>query len=166
MAAKEVNVAPAAAPQPLSAATSPFRAIERLANEFTRAFDDFAVGRGWTRMPVSGELVTWAPRVDITQHNDDLIVRVDLPGMAKDDVKVNVSEDSITIHGERHRTQDEERDGVYRCERSYGAFYRTVELPAGSVTDQAKASFSNGVLEIRMPAAPAAKGRPIEIAAG
>jgi HSP20 family protein len=75
-----------------------------------------------------------------------------------------VAEDAITIHGERHRAQEEERDGVYRSERNYGAFYRTIALPAGTMTDQAKASFKNGVLEIRMPAAPSAEGHSLEIA--
>jgi HSP20 family protein len=89
------------------------------------------------------------------------VVRVDLPGLEKDDVKVNVTENGITIQGERHRAKDEERDGVYRSEGNYGAFYRTITLPAGAVTDQAKASFKNGVLEIRMPAAPGAEGRPL-----
>jgi HSP20 family protein len=100
----------------------------------------------------------------MTQHGDELLVRVDLPGLDKNDVKVNVAEDAITIHGERHRAQEEERDGVYRSERSYGAFYRTIALPAGTMTDQAKASFKNGVLEIRMPAAPGAEGRSLDIA--
>jgi HSP20 family protein len=143
---------------------SPFRTLERFADEVTRVFDDFGLGRGWGRVPIPAEMVTWAPRVDITQHNEELVIRVDLPGVAKSDVKVNVTEDAITVHGERHRAQDEERDGVYRSERSYGAFYRMIAVPPGTMTGQAKASFKNGVLEIQMPAAPAAKGRPIEIA--
>jgi HSP20 family protein len=102
--------------------------------------------------------------VDVTQHEDELVIRADLPGLEKDDVKVNVAEDAVTIHGERHRAQEEERDGVYRTERNYGTFYRTIPLPAGTVTDQAKASFKNGVLEIRMPAAQSAAGRALDIA--
>ena len=142
----------------------PFRMLDRFADEVSRVFDDFGLGRAWGREPASGNLVTWAPRADVTQHNDEIVIRLDLPGMEKDDVKVNVTEGAITIHGERHRAQDEQRDGVYRSERSYGAFYRTIALPPGVNTDQAKASFKNGVLEIRMPAAPGAEGRPIEIA--
>jgi len=165
--AKDTNVAPEKVPQtgrPESVALSPFRMLERFADEVTRVFDDFGLGRGSGHVPVSGEFVTWAPRVDVTQHNDELVIRVDLPGMDKNDVKVNIAEDAITIHGERHRAQEEERDGVYRTERNYGSFYRTIALPPSSGTDQAKASFQNGVLEIRMPAAPGAKGRPLEIA--
>jgi len=94
------------------------------------------------------------------EHKDELVIRADLPGLEKDDVKVNVAEDAVTIHGERHRAPEEEGDGAYRAERNYGAFHRTIPLPAGTVTDQAKASFKNGVLEIRM-ARRAERGEPI-----
>ena len=167
MTAKDTNVAPAKVPQAgkhETAAVSPFRTLERFADEVTRVFDDFGLTHGFPRVPASGELITWAPRVDVTQHAEELVIRVDLPGMDKNDVKVNIAEDAITIHGERHRAQEEERDGVFRSERNYGAFYRTIALPAGTMTDQAKASFKNGVLEIRMPAAPSAEGRTLEIA--
>jgi HSP20 family protein len=167
MPEKDTNVVLEKVHQPAPrelAGFSPFRTLERFADEVTRVFDDFGLGRAWGREPVSGDPVTWAPRVDITLHNEELLIRVDLPGMEKNHVKVNVTEDAVTIHGERHRAEDEERDGVYRSERNYGSFYRTIALPAGAMTDKAKASFKNGVLEIRMPAAPSAKGRPIEIA--
>ena len=145
---------------------APFRTLERLADEVGRIFDDFGVGRVLGRVPgVPGgsELMAWAPRVDVTQHKGHILIRADLPGMEKDDVKINVTEDAVTIHGERHRSQEEERDGVYRSERNYGTFHRTIALPLGTATDQAKASFKNGVLEIRLPAAPGVKGRPLEI---
>jgi HSP20 family protein len=173
MPAKDPNLAPvkvqsATAAQPTarqeSATSSPFRTLERFADEVTRIFDDFGLGRGWSRVPATNDLLAWAPRVDVTRHEDEVLIRADLPGLGKDDVKVNVTEDAVTIHGERHRAQEEERDGVYRAERNYGAFYRTVPLPAGTRTDQAKASFKNGVLEIRMPAAQTVEGRPLEIA--
>ena len=166
MPAKETNIEVAKA-QPSArqeSTATPLRTFERFANELTRIFDDFGLGRGWRHVPTSGELMTWAPRVDVTQHKDELLIRVDLPGIEKNEVKVNVADDAITIQGERHRAQEEERDGVYRTERNYGAFYRTIAPPAGAITDQAKASFQNGVLEIRMPAAPTASGRSIEIA--
>ena len=167
MTVKDTNVAPAKVQQTgknESAGISPFRTLERFADEVTRVFDDFGLTRGLARVPVSGDLITWAPRVDVTQHGEELVIRLDLPGIDKNDVKVNIGEDAITIHGERHRAQEEERDGVFRSERNYGAFYRTITLPPGTMTDQAKASFKNGVLEIRMPAAPSAEGRPLEIA--
>jgi HSP20 family protein len=145
------------------AAISPFRTLERFADEVTRIFDDFGLGAGLRREVVSGDLMTWAPHIDVTRHRDEILIRADLPGVEKDDVKVGVTEDVVTIRGERHRAQDEERDGVYRSERSYGTFHRAIALPPGTTTDQVKASFKNGVLEIRVPAAPGATGRPVEI---
>jgi HSP20 family protein len=174
MPATDTNIAPTVVHKPKPTTTtptptqepvgiSPFRTLERVADEVTRIFDDFGLPHSWSRSAVPGDIVTWAPRVDVIQHKDELLVRVDLPGMQKKDIKINVTDDAVTIQGERHRAQEEERDGVYRCERNYGTFRRTVALPEGTVTDQAKASFSNGVLEIRMPAAPKVEGRAVEI---
>jgi len=156
----QVTATPA---RPDTATTGPFRTLERFAEEVNRIFDDFGLGRGGTRVSGYEGAMTWAPRVDVSQHKGELIIRADLPGVDKDEVKINMTEDTVTIHGERHRAQEEERDGVYRSERSYGAFYRSVALPPGTASDQAKASFKDGVLEIRMPAAPGAKGRPLPI---
>ncbi len=150
--------------QGAGAAHFPLPTFERFADEITRVLDDFGLGRGWRRAQLPAELLTWAPRVDVTQHKGELVIRADLPGLEKEDVLVNVAENAVTIRGERHRAQEEERDGVYRTERNYGAFYRTLALPDGARTDEAKATFKNGVLEIRIPAAPAAEGRPLEIA--
>ena len=99
-----------------------------------------------------------APRADVTQHQDEIVVRFDLPGIEMKDVQVNVAEGAITIQGERHRAPEEERDVVYRTERNFGAFSRTLELPAGAIIGQATSSLKDGVLEIRLPAAPRALG--------
>ncbi len=71
--------------------------------------------------------------------------------MSKDDIKIDVRDDAATIQGERKREHTEEREGVYRSERSYGSFYRVMPLPEGAITEQAKATFRAGVLEITMP---------------
>jgi len=75
-----------------------------------------------------------------------------------------VTDNDITISGERRLEEETERGGVYRSERSYGTFFRTIPLPEGAIADQAKASFKDGVLEIRMPAPnQATRGRRLEI---
>jgi HSP20 family protein len=109
--------------------------------------------------------IPWNPEIEMFHRNSELVVRVDLPGLTKDDIHVDVTEDRITIQGERKQEQDEERQGLYRSERSYGSFSREIPLPPGTIADQAKASFQNGVLEITMPAPPesARRGRRIEI---
>jgi HSP20 family protein len=101
----------------------------------------------------------------MSHEKDELVVRVDLPGMKKEDVCVDVTDNNITISGERQAEQETERGGVYRSERSYGSFCRTIPLPEGAITDQAKATFKDGVLEIRMPAPPeqVTRGRRLEI---
>lgn len=143
---------------------SPFQMFDRLAEDMDRLFGELGLGRGWSRRSRT-DLQAWSPRVDITQKDNELVVCADLPGMSKDDVKVDVSDNAITIQGERHRESEEERGGIYRSERSYGSFYREIPLPEGAMTDQAKATFRNGVLEIRMPAPPehVNRGRRLEI---
>jgi HSP20 family protein len=134
-------------------------------------FEDFGFGRpwssrtGWSSPSAGTEGITWAPRIDVAQHDNQLVIRADLPGLSKDDIKVDATEDGITIQGERRREHEDERRGVYHRERSYGSFYRFLPLPPGAIADQAKASFKDGVLEISMPAPPEQvnRGRRLEI---
>jgi HSP20 family protein len=152
--------------------------LERFADEVDRVFDDFGLGRSWlspgrgrnwltSRLGGTAERF-WTPEIEMYQRNNELVVRADLPGMKKDDVKVDITESAITIQGERRQEEETERGGVYRTERSYGSFYRSVPLPDGAMTDQAKATFKDGVLEITMPAPPeqVTRGRRLEIKEG
>src|SRR5215471_2817955 len=163
--------------EPFHASGGPFRMLNRFADEMDRLFDDFGFGRGllaprWgrggLRTSSREDWEVWTPEVEVFHRNHELVVRADLPGLGKDDVKVEVSEDTLTIQGERKREQEEEHEGVYRSERSYGSFYRVIPLPEGAMTDQAKATFKDGVLEITMPAPPeqAQRGRRLEISEG
>ena len=130
-----------------------------------RFFNSFAPGAGGNRI---GNWNMWNPPVETFQRGDQLVVRADLPGLAKDDVNVEVTDDAVIISGERRHEFEEEKDGVYRSERSYGSFCRAIPLPEGAIADNAKADFKDGVLEITMPAPPreATRGRRIEIGDG
>lgn len=153
---------------------SPFRILDRFAEEMDRVFDDFGFTRGWLSprlrsewpRPLISRTEAWLPDVEILHRNNELVIRADLPGLSKDDVKVDVTEDAVTIQGERKREHEEEKEGVYRSERSYGSFSRVIALPEGAMTDQAKATFKDGVLEVAMPAPPESvkRGRRLEIA--
>jgi HSP20 family protein len=146
----------------------PFRRLQRFADELDRMFEDVGFGRR-SASPLWRETGAelWAPDVEVFQKNNELTIRADLPGLNRDEVSVEVTDDAVTIHGERKRERDEEREGYYRSERSYGSFYRVIPLPEGAMTDQAKASFRDGVLEITLPAPPAStKGRRLEITEG
>jgi HSP20 family protein len=147
--------------------SSPFRALQQMADEMTRIFEGVGFGRQWAR-PFSREGVSdfWAPEVEVFQKNNELTIKADLPGLQRNDVKVDITDNELYIQGERKHEHEEEREGYYRSERGYGSFYRTIPLPEGAITDQAKATFKNGVLEIRMPAPPASRGRRLEITEG
>ncbi len=154
-----------------SRSATPFRMLEQFADEMDRVFDDFGFGRWRSRQPWRGLLSSenmWTPDVEIFHRNSELVIHADLPGLTKDDVKVDVTDNQLTIEGERHRQHEEEQEGVYRSERSYGRFSRVIPLPEGAMADQAKATFKDGVLEVTMPAPPeqARRGRRLEISEG
>jgi HSP20 family protein len=151
---------------------SPFRALERLATEIDSVFDDFGLGRSWLvprgSRTLRANLDMWTPEVEFYQQNNEFVVRADLPGLKREDISVDITDDEVTIAGERRKEQESERGGVYRSERSYGSFSRTIRLPEGAMTDQAKATFKDGVLEIKMPAPPdqVTRGRRLDIKEG
>src|SRR5262249_12190231 len=99
------------------------------------------------------------------QKGDKYIVRAELPGLKKDDVQVELTENALTIQGERREQHEEEREGYFQSEREYGTFYRSVPLPEGVITESAQGTFRDGVLEITMQAPPAeaSRGRRIDI---
>jgi HSP20 family protein len=138
-----------------------------MADELDRMLDDFGFGQRWTR-PLWRDTTAdmWTPDIDVFQKNNELTIRADVPGLKREDVTVDITDNEVCIQGERKRESEEEREGYYRTERSYGSFYRVIPLPEGAMTDQAKANFKDGVLEITMPAPPVSKGRRLEIAEG
>lgn len=144
---------------------SAFGVMRRMAEEMDRMFDRFfeegSTGRG---LQQAGSAL-WSPRLEVFQKEDKFIVRAELPGVKKEDVDVELGDDQLTIHGERREEHEEEREGFYRTERSYGSFHRTIPLPEGVIAESADASFKDGVLEITLQAPPkeVSRGRRIEI---
>ena len=148
----------------------PLSQFRRLSDQMDRWFDTMGVSRAGTHArsrehPWSTAPDLWAPELETFLRRDQFVVRIDLPGVQKEDVNVEVTDDAIVIHGERPQTHEEERDGFYRSERTYGRFYREVPLPEGAQPDSAKANYRDGVLEISMtaPLRQLARPRRIEI---
>src|SRR5262245_60337145 len=140
-------------------AFNPFGMMRRFSEDMERMFTDF----DGFRFPkfLSSEMwpfrsdfekPEWMPQVEVLQNNGQFTVRADLPGLTKQDIKVELTEDMLTISGERKEEKEEKRDGFYRSERSYGTFYRKLPLPEGAQTEKAIATFRDGVLEVTMPA--------------
>ena len=144
-------------PERTVGATSPFRFFRHFAKDMERLFEEFEsfrvpddFGREFSTLRKQFKRGDWIPKLEVLRHNGELTVRVDLPGLSKEDVKVEVTEDALTLSGERKEEKEEKREGYYRTERSYGSFYRRVPLPEGANIDNATATFNNGVLEITM----------------
>src|SRR5262245_17367334 len=146
----------------------PVHTLQRFADEIDRMFDDFGLGRRSGISPFGQESIAtaWAPSVDVVQRNSELTITADLPGLKKDELSVEITDDAVTLQGERKREHEEEREGLYRSERSYGSFCRVIPLPEGAITEQAKATFRDGVLKVTMPAPPASRGRRLEVGDG
>ena len=101
--------------------------------------------------------------MDVYEDKDNVVVKAELPGMDKNEIEVNLSGSVLTLKGEKKKEQEVEEKDYYRSERSYGAFLRTVDLPKDVQADKIKASFKNGVLEVRLPKTQEAKTKEIKV---
>jgi HSP20 family protein len=135
--------------------------IERMFDEFWRR--PFPSLLGAERWWPAAALRMHAPALDVYEEKDQVVVKAELPGLSKDDIEVNLSGSTLTIKGEKKKEEEIEEKDYYRCERSYGSFARSLELPSEVKADQISASFKNGVLEIRMPKTEEAKKKETKV---
>ncbi len=133
--------------------------IFNIQQEINRMFDNFF--RGWKEEDTS--LSTWAPAVDIAEQNDAYVVKVELPGVNKDDVKVTLENNVLTIRGEKKLEKEIKKEDYHRIERSYGSFNRSFTLPSTVKSDKIDASYKDGVLTITLPKAEEAKPKQIDV---
>ena len=146
-------------------AATPFSLMRRMAEDIERLFSDAdyaRVGYGLTtpqryasqdpwRSDTRLTEATWAPQLETFRKDDKLVVRADLPGLTKDNVSIEVDDDVLVISGERSDETRDERDDFYRTERSYGRFFRAIQLPDGVEAEKIDATFKDGVLEVTIP---------------
>ena len=150
-------------------ANGPFTLMRQMQDEVDRWFGRLGFGglmSPSTWMSRAGEHAgDWTPAIEAFQRGNEFVVRVEAPGMSRSDLTVEAGDDALTIRGERKHEQREEREGVFWSERSYGSFMRVVPLPPGTISDSAKATFTNGVLEIviQAPSQEARRGRRVDI---
>ncbi len=140
---------------------SPFQfpAFSTLQREIDRLFDDF--GRGFDRFTT-----VQFPKMDIAESDGEIEITAELPGLEEKDVNVSVADGSLTVSGEK-RSETERKDKTYTVtERSYGAFSRTLPLPAGVDASAIKATINKGVLKVTVPKPASAQAAKIEVKAG
>lgn len=153
---------------PTRGAADPFALLRQMTAELDRAFDEpfwpsFRFPTMKTIDRAQGAL--WTPKVDVFEKENRFVTRVDLPGVKKEDVTVEVTDGHLALSGTRKHEKEEKKDNVYRTEREYGQFYRVVPLPEGVTLEDIKATFADGVLEVTvpLPARPQAAVRKVEI---
>lgn len=134
-----------------------------LQRDLNRVFEDFwgRFDRPYLR-PFDG-LGHFGPSIDVTETDNAVDISVELPGLDEKDIDVTLTDDVLTIRGEKKNAHEEKKKGYYLAERSFGSFYRSIPLPAGIDTEKADARFKRGVLSISLPKTPEARARTKKI---
>lgn len=139
----------------------PFREISTLQERMNRLFSDVA-----RRSPVAEEEMiqgAWIPPVDIFETGDSIVIKAELPGISKEDITLEVKENTLSIKGEKKFEKDVKEESYHRVERSYGAFQRAFALPSTVQQDKVKAKFRDGILEVTLPKAEETKPKQIKV---
>lgn len=104
-----------------------------------------------------------APALDVYEQKDDVIVKAEIPGLTKDEIDITLEGNTLTIKGEKKKEEEVKEEDYYRCERTYGAFSRSIDLPVAVQMDKVNASFKDGVLEIQLPKSEQAKKNVVKV---
>jgi HSP20 family protein len=116
----------------------------------------------WAELPALGD---WTPALDVTEGKDAITVKAELPGVEPKEIAVSLEGDLLTIKGEKEQKKEEKDERQHRIERSWGAFMRSVRLPAPVDGSKVTAAFKHGVVTVTLPKAPGAKGTAIPVKA-
>jgi len=141
---------------------SPWKDLEEMEKRLSTVFG---------RVPATGnsekkEAITvaeWSPLVDITEDDKEYVVKAEIPEMKKEDIKINVHDDVLTITGERKYEKEEKGKKYHRVERAYGSFMRSFTLPEDADGTKVNAEYKDGVLKVRLPKSEKAKPKSIEV---
>jgi HSP20 family protein len=138
---------------------TPMGNLQPFQHEMNRMFDQFFRGSNGEEAKVS----TWRPSVDIYETDDALVIKAELPGVSKDDIIIDVHQNTLTLRGQRTHEAEVKDEQYHRVERSYGSFQRSFTLPSTIDYEKVQATFKNGVLELHLPRLESAKPRQIAI---
>lgn len=135
----------------------PFKDVVSIQDEMNRLFDGF-----FSRVPSRFDS-DWSPNVDVSETKDDIVVKAEVPGLGKEDIKITLQDNVLTLKGEKKQEKEEKDTNFYGMERSYGSFTRSFNLPTLVLADKIKASYKDGVLNITLPKAEEVKPKQIPI---
>jgi len=136
-----------------------FGRLSSLCDELDRLFES-----PWSELARTSQLLSgWTPALDVHEDKDNFVVQAELPGMKREEIDVSLHDGALSISGERKVEKKYEEAEVYRTERFFGKFQRTVTLPAPVAADKVKAQYKDGVLTITLPKTEAAKPKQIDV---
>ncbi|MCS7280780.1 MAG: Hsp20/alpha crystallin family protein [Desulfobacterota bacterium] len=137
----------------------PFRELERIRKEMDELWESF-----FERKPVRRTGISeWMPSIDFSETKNNYVVKAELPGIDPKNIDISLTENVLTVKGEKKQEKEEETENYHFVERSYGSFVRSIELPGEVQTDKIKATYKDGVLKIILPKAEEAKRKEIKI---
>lgn len=139
----------------------PENALTEFRKEVDDLFSQFFGNAGW--LPGTSLSSGFTPAFDVSETDEDILVKAELPGVDPKDIEVDLSGTTLTVKGEKKEEQEEKTENVHRIERSFGCFSRSVTLPCEVKEDQVEANFKNGVLNLKLPKAESSKKRSIKI---
>ena len=139
----------------------PFRELDDVFSRYSPYFSRLAAARAGT--VDEGETPAWTPVANISETGTDYLIKAELPEVSKEDVKVTVDENVITISGERRREAEHKDEKIHRVESFYGHFSRSFRLPDDADVASIQAESRNGILKVRVPKKPAARARTVEV---
>lgn len=142
----------------------PFRDIVSIQDEMNLLFNDF-FGRVPSRFEGDWNASEWSPSVDISETKDNIVIKAEVPGIRKEEIKITLQDNVLMLKGERKQEKEEKETNFHRMERSYGSFARSFNLSTVVQADKIKASYKDGILNIILPKAEEVKPKqiPIEI---
>lgn len=139
----------------------PLSELEAMSSHLNRIFGRAAVpgGAGHDML----KMADWTPSVDISETDKEFVIKAEIPGVKKEDVKVTIESGMLTIKGERKMEKEEKGKKFHRVERSYGSFVRSFRIPDGVDESKVKAEFKDGVMNVALPKSEKAKSKALEI---
>lgn len=137
----------------------PFEGLPSLRREMDNLWDRF-FGGDWGLTPWQGK---WAPSLDVSETKDNLVVKTELPGIDPKDVDISITDNTLTVKGEKKQEKEEKEENYHLIESGYGSFFRSLPLPMEVERDKVKANYKNGVLKITMPKSEKAKAKEVKV---
>ncbi len=141
----------------------PFRELEEMERRFGDMLSWPLLPAVWRRIPTME--MGWAPAIDVFEKEDKFVVKAELPGMKEEDIDISVVGNTLTIKGERKAESEVKEDNYYYCERSYGSFSRSIDVPSNVDAKKIEASYEDGILEVSLPKIPEVKPKKISVSA-